>query len=340
MGSLTRVVVASVAGLTVLAGSASAQSLDAFYRTHSLNIIVGTEPGGGYGVYSRLLARFLPPRLPGEPEAVVQYMPGASGRRAAEYLYTVAPRDGSVIGTIEQNIPTTQVIAQENVRFDVRDFNYLGNLAPTVSTVVVWHTTGVRSIEDAKTRELVIGATGVTGTTKVFAKLVNDIVGTKFRVVPGYKSGTDLDLAMQRGEIDGRASYAWASLKSGHPDWLRDGKVNILLQIGLRKSPDLSEVPLLLDYASSNADRDIVRLFSASLDLGRVFLAPPQVPGDRLAALRKAFDGAVADPEFRAEAAKLGVDVTPINGHEVQRIIAALTSTSPEVVARARAYLD
>jgi tripartite-type tricarboxylate transporter receptor subunit TctC len=339
MKVITRAAVAALS-LALAHSGASAQSADAFYREHNLTIIVGTEPGGGYGIYSRLLARYMAPLMPGDPDIVVQYMPGASGRRAAEYLHSSAPRDGSVIGTIEQNIPFTQLVSRETVRFDVRDFNYLGNLASTVSTVVVWHTSGVKTIEEAKDKELVIGATGVSGTTKVFATLLNEVVGTRFRVVTGYPGGNDINLAMERGEVDGRASYAWSSLKSGRPEWLRDHKVNVLVQIGLHKAPDLPDVPLLLDLAHNSADRDVVRLYSAGLELGRVFLAPPGVPADRLDVLRSAFQSAASDPHFRAEAARLDVEIEPMSGDEVRNIILELTAIPPEVIERARKYLD
>jgi tripartite-type tricarboxylate transporter receptor subunit TctC len=327
-------------GVMLTHGVAVAQSADAFYRDHNLTIIVGTEPGGGYGVYSRLLARYMAPLIAGDPDIVVQYMPGASGRRAAEYLYANAPQDGTVFGTIEQNIPFTQVVSREPVRFDIRKFNYLGNLASTVSTVVVWNTTGVRTIEDATKKELMIGATGVSGTTKVFATLLNEVVGTRFRVVTGYPGGNDINLAMERGEVDGRASYAWSSLKSGRPEWLRDNKISILVQIGLHKSPDLPEVPLLLDLAHNSAERDVVRLYSSGLELGRVFLAPPNVPPERVAVLRAAFHTAAADPHFRAEAQRLDIDIEPMSGEKVAAIISELTTIPPDVVARARKYLD
>jgi tripartite-type tricarboxylate transporter receptor subunit TctC len=339
MKVLTRAALAALS-LMLAHGGAVAQSADAFYRTHNLTIIVGTEPGGGYGVYSRLLARYMAPLIPGDPDIVVQYMPGASGRRAAEYLYGSAPQDGTVIGTIEQNIPFTQVVSRDPVRFDIRNFNYLGNLASTVSTVVVWRGSGVTTIEDAKTKELMIGATGITGTTKVFATLVNEVAGTRFRIVAGYPGGNDINLAMERGEVDGRASYAWSSLKSGRPEWLRDNKVSILVQIGLHKAPDLPGVPLLLDLAHNSADRDVVRLYSAGLELGRVFLAPPNVPSDRVDVLRSAFMTAATDPHFRAEAIRLDIDIDPMSGDEVRGIIQELTTIPPEVVQRARKYLD
>jgi tripartite-type tricarboxylate transporter receptor subunit TctC len=337
-------VVAMGLGLTPSIASAETatpqQTDDPFYRVRTLTLIVGAESGGGYNVYSRLIARYVPRYIPGDTSIVVQAMPGASGRRAAEFLYTSAPQDGSAFGTLEQNIPMTQVIGNDNIRFDIAKFNYLGNVSATVSTAVTWYTTGVKTIDDAKNTEVIVGATGQTGTTELFARLMNKTLNTKFRVINGYPGGNDINLAMERGELGGRASYSWASLKSLNPDWLASKKVNILVQIGLRKAPDLPDVPLLLDLVKPGIDREVVRLFSSSLELGRVYLAPPNVPENRLAILRKAFSQAVADHNFLEEAQRLNIDVNPTDGETVQKIIAELTAEPPTVVEKARTFLQ
>jgi tripartite-type tricarboxylate transporter receptor subunit TctC len=333
---------ASVLALAALYGGlahglAHAQTDDSFARARVLTLIVGTEAGGGYDFYGRLFGRYFARHFPGDASVVVQNMPGASGRRAAEYMYSTAAQDGTVMGTLEQNVPLTQVMGRENVRFEIGEFNYLGNLSATVSTAIAWHTTGIKTIEDAKTKELIVGATGATGTTELFARLINSTLGTKFRVVIGYAGGNEINLAMQRGEVGGRASYSWASLKSSNADWLAEKKVNVLLQIGLHKAPDLMDVPLLLDLASPGTDREVVRLFSASLELGRVVLAPPNVPMDRIAILRKTFDDVVADPRFRDDARHSDVDINPISGAEVQSIIASLVAEPPQIIEKAKA---
>lgn len=326
---------------TLIAASAAspgrAESMDSFTQTRTFNLIVGTEPGGGYDAYGRLFGRYFARHFPGDAGVVVQNMPGASGRRAAEYLYTAAPKDGTVMATLEQNIPLTQALGRENVRFDVGRFNYIGNMSATVSTAIAWHTTGVTTIEEAKTTEVIVGATGSTGTTELFARLMNRALGTKFHVVMGYPGGNDINLAMQRGEVGGRASYSWASLKSGNPDWLAERKVHVLVQIGLRKAPDLPDVPLLIDIVPDPTDREVARLFSAGLELGRVVAAPPDVPAERVQLLRKVFDAALADPSLRAEAQRMQLDIEPMTGAEVQRIIASLLSEPPRVIEKAKA---
>ena len=318
----------------------TAQNDDPFYRVRTLTLIVGAESGGGYNVYSRLIARYMPRYIPGDTSVVVQAMPGASGRRAAEFLFTSAPQDGSTFGTLEQNIPMTQVIGNDNVRFDVAKFNYLGNVSATVSAAVTWHTTGVKTIDDAKRTEVIVGATGQTGTTELFARIMNSTLNTKFRVINGYPGGNEINLAMERGEIGGRASYSWASLKSLNADWLANKKINILVQIGLRKAPDLPDVPLLLDLVKPGVDREVVRLFSSSLELGRVYLAPPNIPENRLSILRQAFSQTVADRYFLEEAQRLNIDVNPTDGQTVQKIIAMLTAEPPTVIAQARTFLQ
>jgi tripartite-type tricarboxylate transporter receptor subunit TctC len=267
-------------------------------------------------------------------------MPGASGRRAAEFLYSAAPKDGSVMGTIEQNIPLTQILGRDNVRFDVGRFNYLGNMSATVSTAIAWHTTGVRTIADAQNKEVIVGATGETGTTEVFARLMNRTLGTKFRVVSGYRGGSDINLAMERGEVGGRASISWASLKTTSPEWLADRKVNVLVQIGLRKADDLPDVPLLLDLVTDPTDHEVVRLFSASLQLGRVVVTPPDVPQERVALLRATYDAALADPALLADARRMQIDIDPVQGVEVQKIIASLLAESPAVIEKAKAIVQ
>jgi len=336
-----------VTGLAALAvlwvgfapANAGAQTDDPFYSVRTLTLVVGTEAGGGYDAYGRLFARYFARHFPGDASVVVQNMPGASGRRAAEFLYSSAPQDGTVMGTLEQNIPLTQVLGRENVRFDIARFNYLGNMSATVSTAIAWHTTGVKTIDDAKTKEVIVGATGTSGTTELFARLMNRTLGTKFRVVMGYPGGNDINLAMERGEVGGRASYSWASLKNASSDWLTAKRVHILVQIGLHKAPDLPDVPLLLDLVKPGEDREVVRLFSASLELGRVFLAPPNVPAERVAVLRQTFDASVHDPLFRAEAERMALDVNPTSGAEVQRVIALLVAEPPEIIEKAKAFI-
>jgi tripartite-type tricarboxylate transporter receptor subunit TctC len=341
-------IVLTMTALTALApkvavaqsGKAASQADDPFYRTRNLTLIVGADGGGGYNVYSRLMSRFMARYLPGDTSVIMQTMPGASGRRAAEYLYNAAPQDGSTFGTLEQNIPLTQLMSRDDLHFDIARFNYLGNVASTVSVAVTWHKTGIETLDDAKNNEVIVGATGQTGTTELFARMMNRTLGTRFRIVNGYPGGNEINLAMERGEVGGRTSYSWSSLKSINPDWVAQKKVNILVQIGLHKDADLPDVPLLLDIVKAGPDREAVRLLSSSLELGRVYLAPPNVPAERIAILRKAFAGAVADPLFLQEAKRLNLDVNPADGATVQNLVETLAAEPPEAIDRARSFIQ
>jgi tripartite-type tricarboxylate transporter receptor subunit TctC len=316
------------------------EALTSFTNVRNLTLIVGSSAGGGYDSYGRLFSRYFARHFPGDASVIVQNMPGASGRRAAEFMYSAAPKDGSVMGTLEQNIPLTQILGRDNVRFDVGRFNYIGNMAATVSTAIAWHTTGVKTIDEAKTKEVIVGATGETGTTEVFARLMNRTLGTKFRVVSGYRGGNDINLAMERGEVGGRASYSWASLKSTSPEWLADGKAHVLVQIGLHKAPDLPDVPLLLDLVTDPTDHEVARLFSASLQLGRVVVTPPGVPAERVALLRATYDAAMADPALMADAHRMQIEIDSVQGADVQKLIASLLAESPEVIAKAKTIIQ
>jgi tripartite-type tricarboxylate transporter receptor subunit TctC len=331
-----------LAGLstTVVSVTAYGQSAEEFYRNRNVALIVGTETGGGYGAYAQLLARHMPHHIPGDPTFVVQSMPGASGRRAANYVYSAAPRDGSVIAMLEQNIPFTQVLGKENVRYDAAKFRYLGNLSSNVSVVVTWSATGVRTIEDARKKEVAIGATGGSGTTRTYAALMNGMLGTKFRVVTGYPGGNDINLAMERGEVGGRASYSWPALKSGKPEWLAQGKVNILAQIGLEKAPDLPDVPLLIDLAKTPEEHSVLWFFSSGVDLARLVVSPPEVPPERVAALRNAFYQTMGDPEFLAEAKRLGLDIKPTGGETVESVVDRLLATPQDVLDQVERFVQ
>ena len=324
----------------LLTSGISAQTADNFFAGRTITFVVGTDAGGGYDTYARLLGRYLGKYIPGAPSVVVQNMLGGSGRRAANFLYTAASQDGLWLGTLEQNVPFTQAMERDNAFFDVMKFNYIGNMSSNVSTIVSWHTTGVKTIEDARNKEIVIGATGSTGTNTIFPRLLNEIAGTKLRVVSGYKGGADLDLAMERGETGGRGSFAWTSIKSTKPEWLRDGKISILVQIGLRRAPDLPNVPLLLGLARTDEERQIVRLISSGTDLGRIVLSTPNVPPSRAALLREAFNAAMKDSGLLAEAERMTLDINPATGQEVQDIVTSIMSTPAEVIEKTRKYLN
>src|SRR5919112_3560695 len=285
-----------------LCTSVRADAVEDFYRGKTITLLIGYTPGGTYDAYGRLVARFMGEHIPGKPAIVPRNMPGAASRVAAAHLYNVGPRDGTMLATADQSLALAQAMG-EKLQFDVTKFTWIGNPAAGNNTTVTWHTSGVKTIEDAKAREITMGATGGS-TSSQYPRAMNSVLGTKFRIITGYPGGNDINLAMERGEVAGRGSDSWASWKGTRPEWLREGKINILVQIGLTKAPDLQNVPLLMDLAGNPEDRAVLRLLSAPSAIGRPIFTTPGVPEDRIKALRAAFEATIKDPAFIEEAKK------------------------------------
>jgi tripartite-type tricarboxylate transporter receptor subunit TctC len=338
MSSIIRVAaLTAVAALTPVA--AKAQTPEEFWRGKSIDYIVPTSPGGDYDLRSRLMARHFPRLLPGNPNVVVRNMPGGLGIAAANFLAKAAPRDGTVMHTIFQNMPTLQAIGSKEVQFDVREFGWIGNTTNTPNVVNSWHTTGITKIEDVFTRELVVGAPGAASTSAIYPQAMNQILGTKFKVVTGYPGGNDVNLAMERGEVGGRGSNAWHSWKANHPHWLAEKKIFILVQVALERAPDLQHVPLMHELAKNEEDREVLKFISSDMGISRAVVTTPGVPADRLAAMRAAFNTMMKDPEFLAEAEKQKMDISPSTGEQAQAVAEAMLKASPKVIERARALL-
>jgi tripartite-type tricarboxylate transporter receptor subunit TctC len=326
--------------LSLAAPSAHAQSPEEFWRSKPIDYIVPTSPGGDYDLRSRLLARHFTRHIPGAPNVVVRNMPGGLGIAAANYLAKAAPRDGSVLHTIFQNMPTLQAIGAKEVQFDVREFGWIGNTTNTPNVVNSWHTTGITKIEDVYTKELVVGAPGAASTSAIYPLAMNAVLGTKFRVVTGYPGGNDVNLAMEKGEVGGRGSNAWHSWKSGHPHWLAEKKIHILVQIALERAPDLKDVPLMHELAKNEEDREVLKFISSDMGISRAVVTTPGVPAERLAALRAAFDAMMKDKDFLDEAEKQKMDISPSSGAQAQAVAESMLKASPRVIERARALIS
>jgi tripartite-type tricarboxylate transporter receptor subunit TctC len=317
-------------------GPVAAQSDAAFYHEKNLTLIIGSGASGEYNTEGRVVARFMGKFVPGNPTIIVQNMPGASGIKSANYLYAGAPTDGSVIGLFNKSMAIYQAIGVENTRYKSDEFNWLGSVGHTNALVIVAAKKNVRTIADAMKEPVIVGSTSASGSMTYYPVLLNNTLGTKFKVVLGYTTGQDVDLAMERGEVDGRGGYSWTDLKRTRADWLEKKEVNILLQFGLTKETDLPNVPLVGELARNDKERAIFEFICSDIPLGRPFLAPPKVPAARVEILRKAFDATMADPEFRAEAQRLTLDVSPTKGTELDRLIKKTTSTPPDVVEAAK----
>jgi tripartite-type tricarboxylate transporter receptor subunit TctC len=271
--------------------------------------------------------------IPGKPAIIPRNMTGAGSRIAAAFIHGVAPKDGTAMGIADQSIPLEQALGDAGVKFDSRELNWIGNPNADNNVLTTWHTSPVKTIEDAKKTEITVGATGYN-TSSQYPTVLNAIAGTKFKVILGYPGGNEINLAMERGEVAGRGSNAWASYKSTRPDWIKDNKINILVQIGLRKAADLPNVPLLMDVANNDLDRAAMRLLSAPTTIGRPFFAPPNVPAERVKALRAAFDSMIKDKAFLEEAQKLNLDIDPVSGEELQKIVADIIDAPADVKKR------
>ena len=339
LGHVVRFCVAALAACALLpAAAAHAQE---FYRGKQLTILVGGTAGSGVDQSARLVARHLARHLPGNPTITVQIMGGAGGIRVVEYLLNVAARDGTVIAAMPPGPLLEPLIGARKASYSMADFTAVGAMSKDVSLCVSWHDAPVKTIEDAKRQELVVGGTGAGSNPDVFPMVLNRLLGTKFKLITGYVGSQEIALAMERKEVHGRCGWGIASVKSTRPDWLREKKLNILLQFALEKSPELPDVPLVLDLIKEPADRQLMTLLLAPLGIARPFLAPPGLPAERAAELRKAFMAAMQDEELRAEGRKIGLDdIDPTSGEDMQKLLQQIYATPEAVVEQARAMLS
>jgi tripartite-type tricarboxylate transporter receptor subunit TctC len=320
--------------------AAVADPVEDFYKGKTISLYIGFTQGGGYDVYARAVARFMGKHIPGNPTIVPRQMTGVGSLLAANNTFNTAPKDGTVLATADQAIPVNEFVDDPGVRFRSDKFAWIGNPIADVNITLMWHTSGIKTVEDAKRRETTMGATAPPpNTSALYPRLMNTMLGTKFKIITGYPGGADVDLAMERGELDGRGSNAWATLKATRPDWIRDRKVIILAQIGLERAKDLPDVPLLTELVKGEEDQALVKLLSATTSVGRPLFSTPDVPPERVAALRRAFDATVKDPEFLAAAAKAGLDIQPIPGAELQKIVTDMLATPKLVADRLKAII-
>jgi len=311
------------------------QAQGEFYKGKVVELYVGYSVGGGYDVYARLLARHMGKHLPGSPVIVPKNMEGAGSLRLANWLYKAAPKDGSVFGTIGRGIAFDPLLGTEGAQFKAAEFGWLGSANDEVSVCASWGKTGITRFEDFYARTIFVGGTGAGADTDVFPKAMNTILGTKLKLVTGYPGGNDITLAMQRGEVEARCGWSWSSIKSNHPQWVKDGTIKLLVQLSLDKHADLPQVPLIMDLVKTPEQRAVLRLIFARQVMGRPFLAPPGVPAERLAILRRAFMDTMQDKAFLAEADKIKLEITPVTGEAVQKLVAEIYATPPEIVKQA-----
>ena len=304
-----------------------------------LNMIVFTSPGGANDAMARLIAQHIGRHIPGRPNVSVQNMSGAGGLRAANYLYKVAPRDGTVLGTVNRPSAFAPLEGVKEAEFDPLKYNWLGSAAKDILIGVTWHTSPVKTLRDAQTTEVTIGADGPSADLGRLPLAINATVGTKFKMVFGYSGGTDVLLAMERGEIGGRVGWSYDSVLAQRAEWLKDKKINFLFQAGLTRDPRLPETPSVIDYAKSDLDRRVLELMFLSYEMSRPYLLPPDVPADRVAAMKAAFAETLRDEAFLADARKVQLPIDYITGEQVMDLIRRAYAAPPAVVERMRAIL-
>jgi tripartite-type tricarboxylate transporter receptor subunit TctC len=318
-------------------GAAQAQSVEDFYKGKTLGIYSGHSAAGAYSAYARLLERHMGKYVPGNPTTVFKLMEGASGRTLATWLFGAAPKDGLHFGIFHERMGLEHVIAPDVVKFDGRKFTWIGSMDRNTFVCFTWGAKGIKSVDDLKKQEVIVGGTGTDGPSSVFPRMMNAMLGTKFKIITGY-AGADELLAVERGEADGRCGFGWDSIKTTRPEWIRDKKIDVLLQFSLQRMPELPDVPTMIELVTNPDDKRVLELVSATNEMGRPFAAPPEIPGDRAAALRDAFVKATKDKDLLADAQKQNIEIDPITAQDIQTLLDELYKTPPEIGARALSF--
>ena len=321
----------------LVAAPARADGVAEFYRGKTINVLIGVNVGGGYDFEARLIARFMRAHIPGNPLLVPQNMIGAGGIKMANYLYSIAPQDGTAIGMFPDTLVAAQAVGTEGVQFDANKFSWLGSITTSPVTLAVWHTAGVQSIDDARKREIVVAASNKGAITYTFPRMLNEFLGTRFKIVSGYQGNGTMTIAMERGEVEG-VTNSWDSWKSFNPAWVQDKKIRVLVQ-SEPKSKELADVPSVLELARSESDRQIMALIVSGDALGKPLATSPNVPGERVQALRAAFDATIKDPAFIEAAAAARVEINPITGAALQSTVAKILATPKNLAERAKTII-
>ncbi len=322
------------AALVIFGPAAAADEAADFYRGRTITVIVGFGAGGGYDLYARLLAHYLGNHIAGQPNVVVQNMEGAGSVRAANYVYSVAPKDGTVIAAVNQNMPMYQMLGGAGAQFNAADINWLGSMASSNGTLYTWYQSGIRTLEDAKARDVLLGGAGTTSDSYIYPTLLNGLLGTRFKVINGYAGTKEIHLAMERGEVMGRGGNTWASVMSSNQDWVDQKKINILVQIGFKPEPEITQVPLLIDLVQSPPEKQIVTVVTLPTALGYTNWLAPEVPPGRMKLLREAYDATLRDKAFLAEAAQHAMMIRPQTGAEIGALIKQAAAVPKPVLER------
>ncbi len=329
----------ALAASAMVAMPAKAQDVATFYKGKTINVLVGVSAGGEYDLLARLASRHLGKHIPGTPRIVVQNMTGAGGIVMANYLYNVAAQDGTYLGALQNGFQVIQALYPKKIKFDTGKFQFIGAIAPTVETMVLWHTAGAKSVADAMKKEIPIGAVSKGSITFAYPMLLNELAGTKFKIATGYRGGNNINLAMETNEVGGR-NNTWSSWKATRPAWLKDKKISIISYAGPKPKDLPDNVPSLSSFAKTDDDKKLVSLVISGTELGRPLVAPQRVPADRVKALRAAYAATMKDPEFLKEAEKSKVEIDPIDPLHMEKVVREVLATPENVKKRAMQFIQ
>jgi tripartite-type tricarboxylate transporter receptor subunit TctC len=330
------VCVAAMALVGLPSRIAAGDEVAKFYEGKQIRVLIGADPGGPYDSYGRLLGRHLGRHIPGSPQVIVQNMPGATGVIAANYIYNRAPQDGTVLGSLTNMIPLIKVFGEVDSQFDPARFNWIGNIARELYTVSVRAGSPIQTLDDAKRLKVTMGATAPSAMSSLFPRILNKVAGTQFQIVSGYAGLAAVENAIERGEVDGFAGDSWHNGHGQGMSWYRDGTLRTIALVGLKRPADFGDVPLLMDLAQDQDTRQLLELFSSPAEVGKPVVMGPDVPAERIAAMRQAFDATMADPAFRADAGRMSLAIEPISGEELTASVKRLMTVPDAVVRRAR----
>jgi tripartite-type tricarboxylate transporter receptor subunit TctC len=317
-----------------------AQTVEEFYRGKSITMLVGGGAGGGYDTYARIFARHVTKHIPGNPNIVAKNMPAAAGLAAAGTLYTTADKDGATIAAFTNGAAMDPLFGNASARYDAQKFNWLGSIGKLQNVCATWHLSPVKSITAARSREVIVAAAGATSNTAIVPRALNALIGTRFKVIAGYDTGAGLTLAVERGEAEGICGLSWSTMKASRPHWIRDKLLNVIVQMGLEKLVDLPDVPSALELVSDPESRQVLELILIRQEAGRPFAAPPGVPADRVAALRRAFEATLGDAEFRTDADKAQLEIEPLTSGEIEALLAKAYGAPKPIVQKAAALVE
>ncbi|HEU0071656.1 MAG TPA: tripartite tricarboxylate transporter substrate-binding protein [Alphaproteobacteria bacterium] len=337
---MKKLMLAAGALIALAAPAAQAETPAEFYKGKTLNVIVGYPPGGGYDIYARVIANYYGKHIPGVPSVIVKNRPGAASLVSVNELYSVNPKDGLTIATFARSVAMDRLLGRPSTNFEPSEINWIGSANNEISICTVWHTVGIKSVQDLLTKEIVFGANAAGSESDTYPMILRNLFGANVRTVTGYPGASDLMLAMERGETQGRCGYTWSAAQATRADWLREGKLTVALQFSVEKHPDMPNVPTVMELARTDKERAALELILAGQAMGRPFAAPPGVPADRVQALRRAFDATMKDPAFVAEADKQKLELQPVSGEKIQQLVQKMFTASPDVVESARAAIE